>query len=242
MDKIPIAAIVQGVAGGLLPALLWLSYWLREDRRHPEPKKMIFLTFIAGIVSVPLVLPFEKYACKILAGACADSQNIGIPILLLWATIEELFKFLAAYFVALRSKYMDEPVDAVMYMITAALGFAALENAFFMLGPLLNGNILDGLLTGNLRFMGATLLHTVSSAAIGVAIALSYYKKAKLRHDYLILGLSAAITLHTLFNFFIIQQAGVQIFLVFGGVWLVAIILLLLFERIKRIRKYPPVL
>ncbi len=236
-DNIPIALL-----GGVLPALLWLSYWLREDRRHPEPKKMIFLTFVAGIISVPLVLPFEKQVCKILVGACANPRNIGFPILLLWATIEEVFKFFAAYFVALRSKYMDEPIDAVIYMITAALGFAALENAFFMLGPLLEGNVFEGLLTGNLRFVGATLLHTVSSAAIGVAIALSYYKRAKLRHDYLILGLFAAVTLHTLFNFFIIQESGVHIFIVFGCVWLGAIILLLLFEKIKRIRKYPPVL
>ena len=237
MDNISIALF-----GGIFPALLWLFYWLREDRRHPEPKKMIFLTFVAGVIAVPLVLPFEKYACKALAGACTNPQNVQLPILLLWATTEEFFKFLAAYFVALRSKYMDEPIDAVIYMITAALGFAALENTFFILGPLLNGHLFEGLITGNLRFVGATLLHTVSSAAIGVAIALSYYKRATLRHDFLILGLFASIMLHTLFNFFIIQQSGVHIFTVFGSVWVAAIILLLLFEKIKRIRKYPPTL
>ena len=236
MNTISIALL-----GGVLPALLWLSYWLREDRRHPEPKKMIFFVFLAGIMSVPLVLPFEKYACKFLPGSCSP-HNVGIAVILLWAAIEEVFKFLAAYFVALRSKYMDEPVDAVIYMITAALGFAALENTFFILGPLLDGHLFEGLITGNLRFVGATLLHTVSSAAIGVAIALSYYKRAKLRHDFLILGLIASIALHTLFNFFIIQESGVHIFSVFGGVWLGAIVLLLLFEKIKRVRKYPPTL
>ena len=127
-------------------------------------------------------------------------------------------------------------------MITAALGFAALENTFFILGPLLDGNLFEGLITGNLRFIGASLLHTVSSAVIGVAIAFSYYKQARLRHDYLIFGIATAIVLHTVFNFFIIQESGVHIFIVFGGVWLAAIILLLLFERIKRIRKYPPTL
>ena len=236
MNTISIALL-----GGVLPALLWLSYWLREDRRHPEPKKMIFFVFLAGVMSVPLVLPFEKYACKFLPESCSP-HNIGIAVILLWAAIEEVFKFLAAYFVALRSKYMDEPVDAVIYMITAALGFAALENTFFILGPLLDGHLFEGLITGNLRFVGATLLHTVSSAAIGVAIALSYYKQAKLRHDFLILGLIASIALHTLFNFFIIQESGVHIFSVFGGVWLGAIVLLLLFEKIKRVRKYPPTL
>ncbi|TSC62747.1 MAG: hypothetical protein G01um101448_450 [Parcubacteria group bacterium Gr01-1014_48] len=242
MNNITIALL-----GGIFPALLWLSYWLREDRRHPEPKKMIFLTFIAGIMAVPLVLPLEKLTCAIIRDimthdVCGDTKNVGIVVLTIWAAIEEIFKFLAAYFVAIRSKYMDEPIDAVIYMITAALGFAALENTFFILGPLLDGHLFEGLITGNLRFIGASLLHTVSSAAVGVAIAFSYYKRATLRHDFLLIGLVGAIALHTIFNFFIIQQSGVHIFLVFGSVWVGAIILLLLFERIKRVRKYPPTL
>ena len=238
MNNITIALI-----GGIFPALLWLAYWLREDRRHPEPKKMIFLTFVGGILAVPLVLPFEKFACAYFNKICSGgTENVGLLVLALWAATEEIFKFIAAYFIALRSKYMDEPIDAVIYMITAALGFAALENTFFILGPLLDGHLFEGLITGNLRFIGASLLHTVSSAAVGVAIAFSYYKQARLRHDYLIFGIATAIVLHTVFNFFIIQQSGVHIFIVFGGVWLVAVILLLFFERIKRIRKYPPTL
>jgi RsiW-degrading membrane proteinase PrsW (M82 family) len=208
---------------------------------------MIFFAFIAGIIAVPLVLPFEKLACTVIRDivqrdVCANTKDVGIIVLIIWAAIEEIFKFMAAYFVAMRSKYMDEPIDGVVYMITAALGFAALENTFFILGPLLNGNLFEGLVTGNLRFIGASLLHTVSSAAIGVAIAFSYYKRATLRHDFLLVGIFGAIILHTFFNFFIIQQSGVHIFLVFGSVWVGAIILLLLFEKIKRVRKYPPAL
>lgn len=231
--------VLVAILGGVIPSIIWLLYWLREDRRHPEPKKMILLTFVAGLVAVPLVLPFEKFACSLMRSYCLANGSIGLPVIMLWAFIEEFFKFAAAWVVALRSKYMDEPVDAVVYMISAALGFAALENTFFMLGSLLQGNILESALTGNLRFVGASVLHTVSSAAIGVAMALSYYRRKTIRHEYLIGGIIFAGIFHTIFNFYIMQSSEGNIFSIFSFVWFTAIILLLFFERIKRIHRSP---
>ena len=53
--------------GGLLPALLWLYFLLREDSRCPEPKLMILVAFLAGMIAVPLVLPIEQFAAARLA-------------------------------------------------------------------------------------------------------------------------------------------------------------------------------
>ena len=71
--------------------------------------------------------------------------------------------------VALHSVHNKEPIDAMIYCIVVALGFAALENTFFIMDPLLNGEVTKGLLTGNMRFIGSTLVHIVSSASIGFA-------------------------------------------------------------------------
>ena len=62
----------------------------------------------------------------------------------------------------------------MVYLITVALGFAALETGLFLMEPLSHGDISRGIITGNLRFMGAALIHTLSSAVVGYAIALSY--------------------------------------------------------------------
>ena len=40
--------IFLAMLGGVLPALLWLTFWLMEDRCEPEPKRYLLLTFIAG--------------------------------------------------------------------------------------------------------------------------------------------------------------------------------------------------
>lgn len=218
--------------GGVLPAMLWLAFWLFEDRCEPEPKRYIFLTFLAGMLSVAPVLLIEKGIVpyvdpEFLAGAAATPA-----LLLAWATTEEVFKFAAAYVVALRSWVFDEPIDAIIYLVTAALGFSSIENALFLWGALPQG-VLHGVLTEDLRFVGATLLHTLSSATIGVSIALSFYKSRALRALYALTGVILAAALHTLFNFFILGSSGAATFFIFLCIWFGIIAILLLVEKVK---------
>jgi len=210
---------------GLIPALIWLWFWLKEDK-HPEPAKMITLSFVGGMAAVVLVLPLQQAVFDYV-----KEQNA--LAFTLWAALEELFKFLFVYFIALRRKCTDEPVDDVIYLIISALGFVTAENTLFLLGPLQSGDFIDTLVNGNLRFVGASLLHIMSSATIGVFMALAYYKSHAKKKMYLFFGIVLAIVLHTSFNLFIINKAGGNIFFIFGLVWVGIILLLLMFEKIK---------
>ncbi len=212
--------------GGLLPALLWLWFWLREDKERPEPRGLILLTFLVGMSAVILVLPFEQLARL----RITDSTTLTI----MWAGAEELIKYFGVFLIAFRSVYADEPVDFPIYMITVALGFAALENTLFLIHPLSESNATVSLLTGNLRFLGATLLHAVSSAMVGIGIGLSFFSNWITKKMFLFGGLLTAILLHSLFNFFIIKNDGQNFFGVFGFLWVVTIISLLLFEKLRR--------
>lgn len=209
--------------GGLVPALLWLVFWQLEDHCDPEPKKLVILSFFAGMVAVPLVLPFQHVVQQYTA-------TIGPLTFFLWAVIEETFKFAAAWIVILRNRAVDEPIDAIVYMITVALGFAALENTLFLLRP--DSPINDLLLTGSQRFIGSTLLHTLASATIGIALALAFYRSSRTRAWYLAGGVALAIALHTLFN--VIIMTGSNGFAAFLFVWIGVIVVLLFFERLKR--------
>lgn len=220
--------LLFALLGGIFPALLWLWFWLKEDKKRPEPRGLIMLAFITGMVAVPLVIPLEQMVK-------AFSVNTTLLMIFLWAAIEEIMKYGAAVFVVLRRKAVDEPIDTVIYMITVALGFAALENTLFLLNP--DIGIIDGILTGNLRFSGATLLHVLASATIGVAMSFSFYKSDLKQKIFRNIGLVLAIILHSLFNFFIINSNGEKILMVFLFVWLGIVILLLLFEKVKHITK-----
>jgi len=210
--------------GGLIPALFWLWFWLREDRENPEPWRLIALAFVGGMMVVPIALPIQKYAL--------DNFS-GDNLIFTWVIIEESLKYAVALLVVLWHKAVDEPIDVIIYMITIALGFAALENALFIFNPLVAGDIANSALTGFFRFLGATLLHVLASGTIGAFLALAFYKSNRLKLAFGAVGLFVAIILHALFNFFIMDATGETILGVFLFVWMGIIVLFLLFEKVK---------
>jgi RsiW-degrading membrane proteinase PrsW (M82 family) len=221
--------ILYAFVGGVLPAIVWLLFWLREDSQKPEPRILIIKTFILGMLMVPAVIPFQIVINNVWPG-------ITVVTFLLWATIEETFKLVAAYWGGLNSQEDDEPLDPLIYIITAALGFAALENALFLFSPLLDNDFAQSIITGNQRFIGATLLHTVSSGIIGVALALSFYKP-KWRILLLPVSFAGAVAFHTLFNVFISSEANSGPLFAFGAVWVGVALILILFEKVKTIAR-----
>jgi RsiW-degrading membrane proteinase PrsW (M82 family) len=178
--------------GGVLPALIWLFFWLMEDRCEPEPKRYILFSFVFGMLAVAPALYFEKMASTFFP--------MSLGLLLVWACIEEVAKYGAAYLGALRSSAFDEPLDAVIYLATAALGFSAAENILFLWKPIAEHDYLRSIIMGDLRFMGASLLHIVASVTIGLSLALSYHKPQATRFLYALFGVILAIALHTIFS------------------------------------------
>lgn len=219
---------------GLIPALFWMWFWLREDSKKPEPYFLIAISFIAGMAVVPMALPLQKLAIDVYQGMSWDLFGYSISILTLsWVVIEELLKYAIALALIFWNREVDEPIDMIVYMIVVALGFAALENALFIYNPLITGDYIGSAVTGSFRFLGATLLHVLASGTVGVFLALSYYKNKTTQMISGTFGLFIAIVLHALFNFFIMDASGGTILLVFLFVWMGIILLFLLFEKVK---------
>ncbi|MFA6095318.1 MAG: PrsW family glutamic-type intramembrane protease [Candidatus Paceibacterota bacterium] len=223
------SALFYSLMGGILPALFWLWFWTQEDKLHPEPRGRLLAAFLAGMVAVPIAYPMQSWAYSYL--------GMGFVTLLIWATAEEILKYLAASTTGLLSRAFDEPIDAMIYLVTAALGFSALENTMFILNPLLDGHLQASFATGNMRFIGASVLHVVSSATLGFFIGREFYRTRLAKIAFRVMGLAVAIALHTVFNLFIIYENGGNTFLVFSFVWIGAIFALLMFEKIKTIKK-----
>ncbi len=211
--------------GGLLPSFIWLYFLLQEDAKHHEPKRMIALAFIAGMAAVPLAIPLEQYA----HGALGS----GLPVLISWALIEEMLKYLMAAAFILWRPAVNEAPDYVIYMLTVALGFAAAENMVFLITPLSNGQIASTIFTGDVRFLGPNLLHVFASASIGFALAFSDMSRPAVRILAGASGLILAITLHTLFNALIITQGTSTTFAAVFLIWVSAVIFFAAFEVLK---------
>lgn len=235
MAELTTGTVFIALASGIFPALVWLWFWLKEDSKKPEPKRLIISAFCAGMLVIPIALVLEK-----ITGSFIPQGTLLIGA---WATIEEVLKYMVAYIIAFRvvcidgTKCLDEPIDPLIYLITVALGFSAIENALFLLAPFAHGDAIAGIITGNLRFVGATVLHVVASSMIGIAMGFSFYKTRAVKRLFVIIGIFTAILLHIFFNLSIMNNNAEDIFITFSFLWAASIVLLLAFEKIKRIRK-----
>jgi RsiW-degrading membrane proteinase PrsW (M82 family) len=219
--------LIFAFLGGIVPSLLWLWFWLKEEEGG-EPKMLITIVFFMGMLSVIAVLPIEKLI--------QSTINSSIGQVILWASAEETLKYLAVLVILYKTNNASKPIDWPIYMVTAALGFAALENALFLIKPFSAGGatvMLAATSLGQLRFLGANLLHTVTSGVIGIAIGLSFFMEDFGRKWFLFFGFLVAISLHSAFNFFIMKNNGNELE-VFAFLWVVTIIVMLLFEKVRR--------
>lgn len=185
----------------LLPGIIWLLYFLRKDVL-PEPKRKVFKVFLMGaLISAPVLL-FEMWLLGDLEEIEMDYKIfLVIKFIFVIGLIEEMFKYIAVRFSALKTSLIDEPIDIILYMIISALGFATVENIFLFCSKSTLLLADPAILTFS-RFFGATLLHVLCSGIIGYFLALSFYH-LKQRHILLIAGFSIAIIVHAVFNFFV---------------------------------------
>jgi RsiW-degrading membrane proteinase PrsW (M82 family) len=128
-----------------VPGLLWLALIYRTDRYEPEPKRLVALTFFFGVLSILPALLIERLAERAYpylgsieaaagqpVGAVVDAAPLAVACFLIIGPAEELFKFLAVRLYIYRHPEFDEPLDGVIYSSAAALGFASLENVFYV--------------------------------------------------------------------------------------------------------------
>lgn len=208
---------------GLFPTLIWLFYYYRKDI-HPEPKKYVLKAFLLGALTSLPVFAVQVFISCAIGDKCIllQTQNpiwqnpyAGLLIFMAvsvfsYAYIEEYFKYVVIKDFIITQKYFSEPVDAIMYMIYSALGFATIENILISLGYVRHLNM-DASFTSILlfRFFGANLIHVISSGIVGYYLFKALCEHGefyhKFRHHYFVdVGLGLAALLHFSYNFFII--------------------------------------
>lgn len=186
----------------------WLWFFVRRDP-HPEPLWLLARTFAWGMFAWVVAAAFEASLGRILHNTAPLALLL---VALLTAVIEEASKFLAAS-TAVTEPDFDEEMDGLVYAVTAALGFALIENLTYVLGFGTGVAAWHALLT--------TLAHALFSAPQGYALGGQHWQTGRW---WAARGLLISMALHFVFN-------GL---LTGGGGWpqllaLAAVVLLMMF-------------
>jgi protease PrsW len=215
-------SVIFAVVFSFLVALLWLRWFRKKDKYEKEPERLIFLAFLAGaLATVPSVLLeslfrlHDQGSTVVLRNLFLSFFGVGI--------VEEFFKYLAVRVTVYRSKEFNEVMDGMIYMVSAALGFAATENVGYMLG--------FGYAVGFSRAILSYLAHISFSAILGF-----YMGRAKIegRKNLIWVGFALAISLHWLYDAFLVAgtlESSGSFFLLGIMVWVFGLILTLILVK-----------
>lgn len=224
--SIPINVLL--VILGLLPSFIWLFLFLAKDPR-PEPKYLIIKVFLFGIIIAPIVVLLEA----IISGTASEISFLPRAMIFfsLAAFVEEYMKYWVVKTSVVSKPDFDEPHDSIIYMIAAALGFAAMENILIAFKVYPEGFAATlGVIM--LRFTGATLLHALASGITGYFLGLAWFFY-HFKKQIIALGLTISSLLHLVFNYLIFLNPAIALpsntILLLG----MLVSLLILFDRLK---------
>ena len=207
----------------ILPSLLIVLFFVKSDR-FPEPANQIIKIFFYGIF---LCLP-AFYLNTALGDIYANtglSENL-ISSFLSAAPVEEILKFTVLYSLVYKMKDFNEPIDGIVYGVTVSLGFATLENIYYVyvLSDYF-GTTSQGLAI--LRSFSAIPAHAIFGASMGYFfMKYSFIQK----QNNLAMCLIVPILLHGIYNFF----AGTYFIISLLTIIISWIVLLRAFSRLKK--------
>ena len=222
---------------GFVPSVIWLAFYLRKDA-HPEPNSVIRKVFFWGMLATLPAIALELILRSLFSLLPFSEGVILILYIFLGvALVEELLKFLVVRISVYKDKALDEPMDVMLYMIIAALGFAAFENILILFGLGPASPVSNILALTLVRLVGATFLHALASGTFGYFLARSFFDP-KRQLWYIASGLFLTTLLHGLFNFYILKVDGTAKLLIPAVILLgLAVFVSLGFRQLKKIIK-----
>lgn len=178
----------------IVPGFFWVWYFYRQDHLDPEPWGLIARSFLAGALTVIPISIIETPFGNLL-----ERGNNWLYLLLVTIFVvgvsEEVFKFLAAYLSVYRKKEFNEVMDGIIYVVTAGLGFAAVENLIY--------TVIYGYRVGVIRAVVTSLAHAGFSGIVGFNFGMARCNPEH-RKFFILYGLVWGSLLHGLYDFFVI--------------------------------------
>ncbi len=178
------------LAVSFIPSLLLLRFLYKRDK-NPEPRGILLRTFLLGFagavpvlfVTTPLAPLFYKFDNPMLAAMYWSVFCAAVP--------EEFLKFLILLKYSSQKSAFDEPMDGIIYGVTASLGFATIESIMHITKM--------GWVSALTRAILAVPAHACFGVIMGFFIGMAHFHKKK--HSAIWFGLLVAVFAHALYDY-----------------------------------------
>ncbi|MGG1399525.1 glutamic-type intramembrane protease PrsW [Bacillus salipaludis] len=180
------------LSAGIAPGLALLSYFYLKDEYETEPISVVLRTFMYGALLVfPIMFIQHVFETEHLI------KSEVVDAFLSSSLLEEFFKWFILFYAIYSHVEFDEPFDGIVYGAAASLGFATVENIFYLVA------------NGIEHAVTRALLPVSSHALFGVIMGF-YIGKAKftegLKIKWIILSLLLPFVLHGVYDYILITQ------------------------------------
>jgi len=180
------------------PVIALIIFFYHKDRYEKEPLSLLIKAFLIGIlITVPALFLEQSFAVLFMY----TPVTTNIFIIFLYAFIgvgfvEEGLKFIGLFGLMYYNKEFDEPYDGIMYAVMISLGFAFIENIFYVF----RGGFYVGVLRAFLSIPGHAIFGVFMGYFMGVA------KFTGRRRKNLILSFVVPSVVHGLYDFLLMTK------------------------------------
>tara|TARA_Y200000002_G_C22596207_1_gene627449 strand:+ start:483 stop:1166 length:684 start_codon:yes stop_codon:yes gene_type:complete len=206
----------------ILPSFLIILFFVNSDKFR-EPTSEILKVFFYGIlITIPAYF-LNTYVGNILYQTQLSQSLIGSFFTA--APIEEGLKLSVMYFLVYKMKDFNEPTDGIVYGVCASLGFATLENFYYvyLLSDTFNT---EAMTLAIVRAFSAVPAHAV----FGIFMGYFFMKYAFIKKgDNLLFAFLVPFILHGCYNLFVYSNFIVALILIIIS-WIIG---LRLFSQLK---------
>ena len=211
----------------ILPSILIILFFVYSDK-FKEPRGEILKVFFYGIlITIPAYF-LNTYLNAFWYNNFRVSEGL-ISSFLTAAPVEEGLKLSILYFFVYKMKDFNEPIDGIVYGVTASLGFATLEN-FYYVYLLADYFETSSMSLAILRSFSAVPAHAVFGVFMGYFFMKYVFIK---KGDNLLFAFVVPFVLHGCYNLFASSNFIVSLGLVIVS-WIIA---LRMFSRLKKTQK-----
>lgn len=189
----------------LAPSAALIIYFYRKDKYEKEPLSLLLKAFFAGFFVTFLIIVVELILMFAAAGIKSQIIRIFFFSFVIAACVEEGFKFLVFKLLIYKNKEFNEPYDGILYAVMISLGFATLENIFYVISFYLKAGFAGMVSVGIERAILAVPMHALAAVIMGYYLGMAKLTRDKrLEKKYIFAGLGLAILAHGFYDFFIL--------------------------------------